>query len=392
MYNFELEVNRKNTNSIKWNKELLNKWCGAGNDETLSYWVADMDFKSPPEIINGLKSILDEGVLGYSDFTESYYSSVITWYKKKFNVTLEKEWILYSNGIVPALNYIVQEFCQKGDNVIIQTPVYYPFSQAIENNGLKVLNNNLLLKNGKYEIDYQELEKLAKNEKTKLMFFCSPHNPGGRVWRKEEIKKILEICKKNGVLLVSDEIHGDIVFKENKHTPITEFEEYFDNIILCSSPSKTFNIAGLQTSNIIIPNKDIREKFKKVLYKNSILLPNIFGIKAVEIAYTECDLWLEELLQYLEGNLSYLKELLNTHLPKARLMEPEGTDLAWIDMSEVEKDYKKRAEIIREKSNVLIDNGFVFGECGENFERINFACSRSILEEGILRIAENFKK
>ncbi len=389
-YNFDKVINRKNTKNIKWNAELVQKWINNKNEDLLSFWVADMDYESPPAIKSALFDIVEHGVFGYSDFTEEYYDAVCSWYKRKFDTEIKKEWILYCNGIVPAINFAVQCFSNEQDKIIIQQPVYYPFSQAIVNNNRIIANNELIYKNNRYEIDFEDLENLAKDESTKIMILCSPHNPVCRVWTEDELKRILEICYNNNVLLISDEIHCDIVFGDNKHYPASAFNKYLDNLILCSSASKTFNIAGIPNANIIIPNSEIREKFKNQLAKNNILLPNIFAVDATIAAYTKSDEWLEELLKYLEGNIAFIEKFLEENIPGAKLVKPEGTYLGWIDFGE--NDYLKRAEIISEKAKVALDNGYIFGDCGKRFERINFACPREVLAEGLTRIANSFNE
>ncbi len=381
-------TDRRDTSSIKWNPELIKKWCGKCYPDTLSYWVADMDFKSPPAVSEALLNIVNEGVYGYSDFTDDYYQAVIGWYNRRYGVDVRKEWICYSNGIVPTINYIIQNFTNTGDGVIIQQPVYYPFSQAIENNNRNILSNELIYDGESYSIDFEDLEKLAKRDDAKLMVLCSPHNPVGRVWSEDEILRILEICKRYDVLLISDEIHSDIVYGENVHNCILKYPQYYSNVFLASSPTKTFNIAGIQVANIIIPDNGLREKFKKALMKYNVLLPNIFAGAATIAAYTKCDSWLSQLLSYLEGNIDAMKKFLSDAMPQVKLVEPQGTTLAWIDMKNRE-NYKERALKLTDKAHVAIDNGYIFGSCGESFERINFATERGVLLQGLRRIADN---
>lgn len=384
-------LDRSKTNSIKWNPGLVQKWCGYSDDNLLSFWVADMDFPCPEPITAALHRVADQRIYGYSDMTSSYYDSIISWYERRFKCHLEKEWICYSNGIVPAINYILQGLCSKGDKVIIQPPVYYPFRQAIENNGFVVSENCLINDGGHYLMDFDNLEMLASDPAAKIMILCSPHNPVGRVWTRKELYRVLEICKKHGVILVSDEIHCDIVYKPHIHTPVLQFGEFADNVILCSSPSKTFNIAGLQMSNIIIPNRELRERFNNVTARIGLLLPNIFGIAAVEAAYTECDRWLENTILYLQNNVETIKNILSANLPgNAELTNPEGTFLAWIDFKDAD-NYLTRADVILNKANVALDNGYMFGKGGESFERINFACPNQILREGLNRIVSQIK-
>ena len=390
-YDFDNTINRSFTNSIKWNKELIEKWLNIKETDMLSFWVADMDFKCAKPIIDITVKTAESGLYGYSDFTESYYNSVINWYKKRYSVSINQKWIVYSNGIVPSLNYIVQEFCKPGDKVLIQNPVYYPFTETILNNNLEVLDNTLKFTGESYEIDFIDLESKMKDERCKVMFLCNPHNPVGKVWSVECLSKILDICKRNNVLLVSDEIHSDIVYKDFKHTPIINFKEYHTNMILCSSPSKSFNIPGLQISNIIIPDDMLRSRFKKALKRNSILLPNIFSIKAVEAAYNESQDWLDQVIEYLCKNIITIDEFFKSELPNAKFINPEATYLGWINLKAYCQDHMKRRQLIIEKGRIAIDNGYIFGDSGKDFERINFACNHDVLIKGLERLAYSLK-
>lgn len=384
-YNFDEIVNRKNTNSVKWNPNFVK--ATFDDEGILPLWIADMDFKCPQPVIDAVLKTAREGIYGYSDRTESYYEAVIHWHQKRKNWIIDKNWILFSPGIVPALYYAVQTLCHPGDKVVIQTPVYYPFLSAITDNGYHPVFNQLILKDEKYIMDFEDLNEKVKDPKVKMLILCSPHNPVGRVWAKEELKKLGDICIENNVLVVSDEIHSDLVYKGSVHIPFASISDSFaQNSIICTAPSKTFNMAGLHMSNIIIPNTLIRQEFSNTLEKTTNKFPNIFGIEACTTAYEYGEEWLEQLLSYLEDNLDFIKHFIKERLPNVKLIQPEATYLAWLDFSAVESDIHKLEKLIQRKAKVALDEGYVFGKGGEGFERINFACPRSILEEALKRI------
>ncbi|WP_373899545.1 MalY/PatB family protein [Haloimpatiens sp. FM7315] len=388
LYNFDENVQRENTACAKW--DMLNTLYG--RDDLISMWVADMDFKVAPPIINAIKTRLSHEIFGYSFAKDSYYDSVINWMKKRHNWEIKKEWIKFTPGVVPAINYIVQAFTNPGDEIMIQSPVYYPFSNAIRNNGRSIVDNPLIYKNNTYVMDYEDLEKKI-TKRTKLLILCNPHNPVGRVWSKDELKKLGEICLKHNVLVVSDEIHFDLIYKGNKHTVFSSIsEEFSQNSIVCTAPSKTFNIAGLQISNIIIANKLLREKFEIQLENNSISSPNIFAPIALEAAYTEGEPWLLELLDYLQENLEYLMDFFEKRIPKLKVIKPEGTYLIWIDCSNLNMTGEELREFFINKCKLALDDGFIFGKAGDSFERINIACPRALLKkalEGIEKAVNN---
>jgi cystathionine beta-lyase len=287
---------------------------------------------------------------------------------------------------------LIQTFCDLGDQVIIQEPVYYPFRAAIKNNGCHVLNNELILKEDHYEINFEDFEKKAKDPKTTMFILCSPHNPVSRVWTKAELKKLGEICIENDVLIISDEIHNDLVYQDFKHTMFASINQDFAmHSVTCTAPSKTFNIAGLKSSNIIIPNKKLREQYKKTLTRNSVSLQNPLSIVAVEAAYREGEEWLEALLDYLSNNRSMIDKFLKEHLSKAKLIEPQATYLAWIDFRAYEPDGEKLEDLFFQKGGIAMDSGTWFGESGSGFMRLNYACPRSVLKDGLNRIKKIIK-
>ncbi len=386
-YDFDQIINREGTNSIKWDYDFLEKEFGA--KDLISMWVADMDFKCPQPVIDALVKRAEHGIYGYTQRGKEYYQAVVDWLKKRHNWDVKEEWIVFTPGIVPAINYIVQAFCFRGDKVVVQNPVYYPFYNAINNNGCHVVTNPLIYKDGTYTMNFADLEEKTKDPYVKLMILCSPHNPVGRVWTKEELTKLGEICLENNVLVVSDEIHSDLILKGYKHFPFASItEEFPQHSITCTAPSKTFNLAGLQTSNIIIPNDKLRTCFSKVLASNNVELTNCFGSVALTAAYDEGEEWLDQLLGYLQENVEFIDKFVQEKMPEIKFIRPQGTYLAWLDFRAITTDAKRLEKFMREKAKIALDEGYIFGEGGQGFERINFACPRSVLEQALNRIEQ----
>lgn len=392
-YDFENLISRRNAGSSKWNMmEKINKDVA---ENIVPFSVADMEFKSPPEIADGLKSYIDSSVLGYTEPTEEYFKAIYSWMERRHNWKIKKEWLIEFPGIVPALFTIVRALTEENDGVLIMTPVYYPFYKAIEKNQRKVVSTELLLSNGHYKINFENFEEKAKLESTKLLILCSPHNPVGRVWTEEELKKIGRICLENNVFVVSDEIHFDLIMPGFKHTVFANIsEEFANNCVICTAPSKTFNLAGLQTSNIIISNKVIRKKVirehRKVYGDYSVL--NIFGYKACELAYNEGEEWLEELIKVLAENKKLVENFMEKNLPEIKVINLEGTYLQWLDFRGVEKDHISLEKFMQIEAQLFLDEGYIFGTGGQGFERINIACPKKVLEEALYRLLEAVKK
>lgn len=386
-YNFDEIIDRTQTESYKWNSDALKEMFG--EDGILPFWVADMDFKVAEPIIEALRKRVEHGIYGYSVRPDSYYQAIINWTKRRFGWEIEKEWIEYTPGIVPAVNYLVQALLRPGDKVLIQEPVYYPFKKSVENNGCHVIVNELKYNGDFYEIDFQDFEEKVKDTKVKMFILCSPHNPVSRVWTEEELRKMGDICLANDVMVISDEIHNDLVYSGNKHIMFGSLsEELADISITCTAPSKTFNLAGMQASNVIISNKEVMTKYREQLERNNIGMQNPLSIVAAEAAYNEGEEWLEQLLRYLEGNIDFIKKYLAENLPKARLIKPQATYLGWIDLREYESDGKKLEELVIKEGKVAFDGGTWFGQGGDGFLRINYACPRALLEEGLKRLSK----
>ncbi|KQL50826.1 cystathionine beta-lyase [Heyndrickxia shackletonii] len=386
-YNFDEEINRFNTSSVKWD-EVDTIFNG---ENLLPMWVADMDFKVPEPVIEAIKQRAEHGIFGYTARNDSYYEAIINWMQRRHNWKVEKDWICHAPGVVPALGMIVRTFTKPGDKIIIQSPVYYPFTNVVEKNERVIVQNPLKYEDGKYVMDFEDLESKIDHD-VKMIIISSPHNPVGRVWTKEELTQLGDICLKHNILVVSDEIHFDLILKGHSHTPFASIsEEFAQNSIICTAPSKTFNLAGLQTSNIIIPNKNIREKFTNTLESLFIGMTSTFGLVATESAYRYGDEWLDQLLVYLQKNLEFLTDYINQNIPELKVIPTEGTYLVWIDCRELGLEAKELEHLMQKEARVALDEGYIFGKSGEGFTRMNIACPRSILEEGLKRIEKAVK-
>ena len=386
-YNFDEVIDRTNYHSVKWDE--LETIFGDIPEDVLPMWVADMEFRSPQPVIEAIKKANEHGIYGYTSRPLSYYQAIIDWMEKRHNWKIKKDWLAFSPGVVPALSFIIRAFCQPGDKVVVQPPVYYPFFRVIENNGCHVVNNPLKLSNKKYFIDWEDLERKVDDPRVKLLILCSPHNPVGRVWQKEELIILGEICLKHHIIVVSDEIHADILFKGYKHTPFASISPAFaHNSITCTAPSKTFNLAGLQTSSIIIPNKKYYKIYENILDSLALNENNVFGLVALEAAYRDGEEWLEQLLSYLNENLKFLMKYFKEKIPKIKVIKPEGTYLVWLDCRQLGLSAQDLNNFMIKKARVALDDGCWFGLGGEGFMRINIASPRSFLEEGLKRIEE----
>ncbi|MFX1507220.1 MAG: MalY/PatB family protein [Promethearchaeota archaeon] len=387
---FDEVIDRSNTGSIKWDPFYLKKLFG--KKDLLPLWVADMDFRTPQPVIDALLERVKHGIFGYTGPDPiKYNNSVINWFKRRHNWALHEDWLVFSPGIVQACTYLIQRFTNPGDKVIIQDPVYYPFASIIKNNGRRVVSNQLILEKPYYQMNYDDLEEKAKDPRVKAIILCSPHNPVGRVWTKQELTRMGEICLENNVLIISDEIHCDLVYPKHKHIVFASIsEEFAQHSFTCTAGSKTFNLAGFQHSNVIISNEELRESFKVQMEANALTIPNAFGALALQVAYDEGEEWLNSLIQILERNLNFLKSFLNKNLPIVSVIEPEGTYLVWLDFRALGLDHKELERKMLGEAKLALDSGYKFGIGGEGFERINIACPLTILEESLERISEVF--
>jgi cystathionine beta-lyase len=396
-YDFDTEISRAETNATKWEfiqeGQDLHHWEHTdkfyGENRILPMWVADMDFPCPEPVVEALVARAQHGIYGYTAPTDAYYHAVVSWMKRRQGWEVDPEWICITPGVVPALNMLVRTFVAPGEKVLIQPPVYHPFFHAIENNQAELAANALIYENGRYRMDYADLEEKAKDPAVKLAILCSPHNPVGRVWSRDELLRFGEICLGNDVLIVSDEIHADLIYQGHTFTPWVSLGEAFaQQAVVCTAPSKTFNLAGLHTSNIIIPNAGPRARFKKTLQSNGLGGIGPFGLVALEAAYTHGEEWLDQVLAYMEGNLHYLEDYVAQHIPRISVVRPEGTYLVWLDCRGLGLDKWALKRLMLNEARVFLDDGFIFGPEGEGFERINIACPRSILVEALERIRE----
>ena len=383
-YNFDEVIDRKNTDSMKWSASYLERHFGSA--DCVPLWVADMDFRTAQPVIDAVTERAGHGIYGYALAGDEFYEAVIKWQKRRNGWEVKKEWIVFSPGVVPALWHIVRTFCSPGEKVILQSPVYYPFYKVIEDNGCQVINNRLINNGGRYEMNFEELERQAEDSSVKMMILCSPHNPVGRVWTKEELRRVSEICFANDVLLVSDEIHSDLVFRPNVHTPAASLsEELMMNTITCMAPSKTFNLAGVQVSDVIVPDRRLRRRLAGSM-KSAGVMPNVFGLAAQTAAYNEGEEWLEQLLEYLAGNLDFMENFITSELPEVKFRRPEGTYLAWLDFSGYGFTTEELQNSMKNKAGVALDDGYIFGDGGKPCQRINFACPRSVLIKAMERL------
>ena len=381
-YDFETLVNRRNTGSHKW--EGMYEQIPEAGDEIVPLSVADMELKNPPAIIEGLKDYLDNIILGYTGETENYYKSVISWMERRHGFSPKKEWFVMTAGVVPAIKEMVGAFTKDGDSVLMLTPVYYPFYSSVEANGRTVLGSELILEETEYRIDFEDFAEKAARPETTLCILSSPHNPIGRIWTKEELLKLCEICLENNVFIISDEIHFDLIMPGFEHVSMGTFEEkYLNNCAICTAPSKTFNLAGLQTSNIFIANEEYRNKITSARGYFSL---NIFGYKACELAYDECEEWLDELLLFLDGNRKFVEDFVAEKMPEVKVHRLEGTYLMWLDFRAWGMTKEEQEDFMVHKAQAIFDEGYVFGEGGIGFERINIACPKRVLEATLERI------
>ena len=391
-YDFDEVIDRRNTDCLKYDFAVQR---GRPKD-VLPFWVADMDFSIAQEIEDALVKRCQHGIFGYSEATDGYFAALQNWYLKHFNWQVQRPWLIKTPGVVFALAMAVKAFTEPGDGVLVQQPVYYPFTEVIRDNDREVVNAPLALVNGHYEIDFADLEQKLANPKVKLMFLCSPHNPVGRVWTKEELLKVGDLCLKYNVITVSDEIHSDFVWDDNVHTPFATLgEEYQQNCIVCTAPSKTFNLAGLQVSNIFIPNQKLRRAFRKQIDAAGYSQLNTLGLVACQAAYAYGEEWLTQVKAYIRSNITFVDDYLKQNLPQIKMLPIEGTYLVWLDCSALGMTADEREQWLWHEAKLWLDGGGIFGKEGEAFERINVACPRATLLQGLEQLkaaVEGLKK
>ncbi|MBV6684560.1 pyridoxal phosphate-dependent aminotransferase [Bacillus sp. JRC01] len=373
-------IERTNTHSVKWSYP---------QEDVIPMCIADMDFQVSPAIVEALQKKAAHGIYGYTTFSDRYFNSIIDWWDKQYGIKIQKEWISFSPGIIPGINVLLSVLTEPGDAVILQDPVYYPFYSTIEVHGCTVLKNTLLYENGRYEMDFDDLEKKARSSKAKVLILCSPHNPVGRVWTKEELERVASIAKEHDLWIISDEMHGDLVFEGHRHLPFIQADPSVrDRTIVCSAPSKTFNIAGLQTSILMIPNKELQQRYQEKLTSFGLMRPNVFGIEGTIAAYEEGTPWLEELLMVLEDNKQYVLNYIKEYMPELQAIQPEATHLIWIDCQKLGMSGEELCTFFLEKARVKFDEGFKFGETGSSFIRMNIACPKERIDMALRRMNE----
>jgi cystathionine beta-lyase len=382
-YDFDAIIDRRNTDSLKYDFAVRR-----GKPEgILPLWVADMDFQTPSCVIDALTERSRHGIFGYSDTDEGYFAVLQSWFKRRFGWEIEPEWLVKTPGVVTAIYIAVKALTQPGDAVLIQQPVYYPFSSAVTETGRKLVVNQLVLENGRYLIDFDDFEKKITENNVKLFILCSPHNPVGRVWTRDELARLGEICLRHDVRVISDEIHADFVYPGHEHQVFADVSRELRNItITCTAPSKTFNLAGLQISNIFIQNKSMRDAFLREYAASGLSQLGIMGMVACKAAYAGGEEWLEALKVYLSDNLAFLRDFLSREIPQVSLIEPEGTYLAWLDFRKLEFSPKELDDFIVHKAGLWLDDGAMFGVGGEGFQRVNIACPRVVLREALERL------
>lgn len=381
-YDFDEIIPRRGTNSVKWDV--------AKEDGVIPMWVADMDFQAAPCIRQALKERMDHGVFGYTLVPNSYYESIISWFDRRHQWHIDRNWILYTSGVVPAISAIIKALTEPGDKVLVQTPVYNCFFSSIRNNGCTTAENALVRKGNSYEIDFDDFERQAADEKTKVFLLCNPHNPAGRVWTPDELNRMNDICLKHGVKVIADEIHCELVMPGYKFTPFAAVSKACqDNCITTNSPTKSFNIAGLQIANIITNNDTIKRKIDRAININEVCDVNPFGVIALQAAYNEGESWIDQLNLYLWENYKVLKDFFQEHLPKLKVLKLEGTYLVWVDISATGLRADELTNELLQHGKVMVNSGTLYGKTtGADYLRLNIAMPRSLMLEALQRIAQ----
>lgn len=380
MYDFENSIDRRKTNSIKWDVK----------DNELPMWVADMDFKTAPEIVKAIHEKADQSIFGYEEAGDDYFTAVADWYEKEHNFRPKNDWMMFVTGVVPAISSIVRRVTSVGDNVLVQAPVYNIFYNSIINNGRHVVSSDLVYNNMSYKIDFKDLEQKLSDPLTTLMILCNPHNPVGKIWSREELTEIAKLCNKHNVKLLSDEIHGDITFKP--YTPAFSLDDdLINNLMVCVSPSKTFNVAAIHAATIIVPNENLREQVSRGINTDELAEPNSMAIPVTIAAYEEGHQWLKELKQQILKNKQLVQEFLEKELPEVKLVPSEATYLLWMDTSTISDDSKELEEFIRAKTGLYLSSGDVYGGNGNDFLRMNIACPISTVQDGLDRLKKGIE-
>ena len=382
-YNFDEVVCRKHTDALKL-EALAPRW---GRTDLLPMWVADMDFKTPPFIVEVMKKRMECEVFGYTARPESWYEAIISWQARRHQWTITKEMISFVPGVVPALAMAVQSFTERSEKVMIQQPVYNPFAQVVRNNHRELVNCPLELKDGQYHINFEVFEEKIKG--CKLFLFCHPHNPGGRVWTREELQKVAAICAQNNVIIVADEIHADLTLPPYQHIPFaTVSEEAAQNSVVFASPSKAFNMAGLATSYAVIANPTLRRRFESYVEGNELAAGNVFAFNTVVAAYNKGEEWLQQMLNYVQGNVDEVIHYIEKYIPQLKVIVPQASYLVFIDFSALQLSQKEIVALCTDKAHLALNDGAIYGEEGKGYMRINLACPRSVVKQALIQLKE----
>lgn len=388
VYEFDQLADRTIDHARKWDRALLKKKFSALPEEVIPMWIADMDFRVAPVISEAFKQVVENGAYGYTYAYDAFYQAVIDWHKRRHKNHVEKEWIMLSYGTVSTIHYFYQAFCQPNDKVVINTPVYDPFAYAARNNGLQVVTNPLVIQqDGRYAINFHQLEKIMKEEKPAVYLFCSPHNPSGRIWEKQELVKVAKLCQLYDVLFVCDEVHSELILSGSFTSCLQLPTSYYENMILLSSPNKGFNLGGLKTSYSIIPSELLRRRFQQRLKINSITSPNIFGVIGLTTAYQSGEEWLDQLVEYLRKNYEYTNSFIKKNIPEWRVIPMQASYLPWIDISETHNDSEVFVTALAEKTGVIVDPGTNYASDGQGFIRLNLGTSFDLVKEALEKIA-----
>lgn len=388
-YNFDELIDRHGTASSKWD----NVGARVGNPDALPMWVADTDFRCPQPIVDAVIERAEHPIYGYPFVTPDFKKATVDWIEKRHGWAMNPDWLVFATGIVPVFNTMIQALTEEGDSIIISRPVYHPFGFAIEDNHREISDNSLTYRDGRYTIDFEDLRRRAEDPRAKLMIISNPHNPVGRAWTAEELAEMSSICAENGVTVICDEIHSDLMLYGHKHTPMGMLgsEKERNNIITCYAPSKTFNCAGLRGSAVVVPDGQMRSLLNERFKMNRSIQQNIFAVPALVAAYTQCEDYLEQLLPYLEKNVDFLRNYLRENMPKIKLVEPEATYLMWLDCTELGISGDELAHFIIHDCKVAVSRGDGFGQEGKNFIRLNIGCPTATLKQGLDQICRQYK-
>ena len=382
-YDFDTPINRLGTDSIKWNVK----------ENELPMWVADMDFKTAPEIIEAIRERTDHGVFGYQSDNEEWYRAYINWWEQRHGYRMEKDYLMFVTGVIPAISSAVRKFTTPGEKIVIQTPVYNVFFNCVKNNGCTVVENPLIYEDGHYRMDFDGLEEILSDPQVTMMLLCNPQNPAGRIWTTEELARVGELCAANNVIVVSDEIHCDITSPGSSYVPFASVSDICrNNSITCIAPTKAFNIAGLKSACISVPNPRLRHKMWRAINTDEVAEPNSFAVIAAITAFTRCGEWLDQLRGYIEDNRRYTEEFISRNIPELHVVPGNATYLLWIDISKVSSSSREYASFLRENTGLFLTEGIHYGKPGDDFVRLNIACPRVTLEDGLGRLMDGTRQ